>query len=185
MNVEAREIWLKDGEKLILRSPKPEDSAVLLEFLKTTNAESYRNMNKSPGYWDSYTIEKEAEILANFIQSKTSFMIAAFTADGKVVGNIGFFGFTNNPFTSHSGSVGMGIINAYQNRRLGSQLLRTLMFEAKALNYHRLELTVRTYNESGIALYEKTGFRRIGLLKDIAFIDGAYVDEYAYDLILQ
>ncbi len=50
--------------------------------------------------------------------------------------------------------------------------------------FHRVELTVRTFNDSGIALYEKAGFKRVGLLKDVAFIDNAYVDEYLYQLIL-
>jgi RimJ/RimL family protein N-acetyltransferase len=56
--------------------------------------------------------------------------------------------------------------------------------QARELKFHRLELTVRTYNTDAIALYEKAGFQKIGLLKESAFVDGAFVDEYCYQLIL-
>jgi RimJ/RimL family protein N-acetyltransferase len=46
-----------------------------------------------------------------------------------------------------------------------------------------LILTVRVYNEAGIHLYERTGFERVGLLKEVAFIDNQFCDEYFYQII--
>ena len=43
-----------------------------------------------------------------------------------------------------------------------------------------IELRVRTYNEAAIALYEKAGFRRVGVLKEVARVGEDWVDEYIY-----
>ncbi|MBC7465350.1 MAG: GNAT family N-acetyltransferase, partial [Bdellovibrio sp.] len=55
---------------------------------------------------------------------------------------------------------------------------------ARAIGLHRLELTVRAFNQSGIKLYETCGFELVGRLKDMAFIDGEFHDELYYQLIL-
>jgi RimJ/RimL family protein N-acetyltransferase len=185
MLIDAREIWLKDGEKLVLRSPHESDAQTLLTMLKTTTAESYRNMNKAPGSWDAFPVEKEMGILKAFADSQSRFMISAFADDGRIVGNLGIFGVEGSPFLSHSAKLGMGIIATYKDRGLGTQLMRTALLEAKAKGFHRIELSVRTFNQPGISLYEKCGFRRIGYMRDVAFFDGAYHDEYAYELLLK
>jgi RimJ/RimL family protein N-acetyltransferase len=53
------------------------------------------------------------------------------------------------------------------------------------VGFRRISLTVRTHNTSGIALYEKVGFQKIGLLKEAALVDGQYMDEYFYEIILR
>ncbi len=185
MRIEARDVWLKGGEKLVLRSPGESDAQTLLAMLKVTAAESYRNLNQAPGSWDHFPVEKEAGILKAFSESQSRFMISAFASDGRIVGNLGIFGVEGSPFLSHSAKLGMGVLATYHDRGLGTQLLRTAIFEAKAKGFHRFELTVRTFNQAGISLYEKCGFRRIGYLRDVAFFDGAYHDEYAYELLLK
>jgi RimJ/RimL family protein N-acetyltransferase len=184
MLIDAREVWLKDGQKLVLRSPVEVDAAALLVMLKTVNSESYRNLNHASGAWNDFPLEKEEGILRTFASSDSRFMISAFAEDGRIVGNIGVFGIEDSVFLKHSARIGMGIRDEYKNRGLGTQLMRTAMFEAKAKGFHRLELTVRTFNRLGIALYEKVGFERIGRLREVALIDGEYHDEYSYDLIL-
>lgn len=52
------------------------------------------------------------------------------------------------------------------------------------MGIRRLELTVRTFNAPGISLYEKLGFRRVGILNSAALIDGKFVDEYMYERLL-
>lgn len=47
------------------------------------------------------------------------------------------------------------------------------------LDLKRLELTVFADNAAAIALYEKLGFEREGVLRSYAFRDGAYVDVLA------
>ena len=52
------------------------------------------------------------------------------------------------------------------------------------MKLHRIQLSVRTINDAGIRLYEKVGFERIGTLKEVAFIEGQFYDEFSYQLIL-
>ena len=56
---------------------------------------------------------------------------------------------------------------------------------AKSVGLHRIELSVRTYNEKLESVsMKRAGFQRVGLLKDAVFIDGTYRDEYLYQLML-
>jgi RimJ/RimL family protein N-acetyltransferase len=48
----------------------------------------------------------------------------------------------------------------------------------------RLELSVMTHNERGIALYKKMGFEIEGIKKASIFVNGVYVDEYLMSKIL-
>lgn len=67
---------------------------------------------------------------------------------------------------------------------------RTMLKEALALvtakGYHRVELTVATFNDRAIALYESMGFLNEGRLKDYTYLagEGRYIDEYVMGLIL-
>jgi len=78
----------------------------------------------------------------------------------------------------------MGLEPDYQNLGLGSALMSYALESVKQINIKRVELTVRTFNQAGIKLYEKAGFRQVGLLKNTAFIDGEYCDEYMYEILL-
>ena len=70
----------------------------------------------------------------------------------------------------------MSVRRAYCGLGLGTDLMRYALAVAAAEGFHRVELSVRTYNVAGIALYEKFGFERVGLLKHVARIDGSYVE---------
>ena len=48
----------------------------------------------------------------------------------------------------------------------------------------RLELSVMTHNERGLALYKKMGFDIEGIKRASIFVNGAYVDEYLMGKIL-
>jgi RimJ/RimL family protein N-acetyltransferase len=182
MIVEPKEIILKNGKVLILKSPQPEHAQILLDYLIRFFHQSYRNMNHPKNHWDNYPVEEEAKILNDFSKSPTNFMISAFDGS-KVVGNIGCFAM-GGEFLKFNIRIGMGLETEFHNLGLGTALLNYAIEVSKQNKAHRLELTVRTFNQAGIALYEKVGFRRIGLLKETAFIDGEFCDEYMYEMII-
>lgn len=182
MGIKPTIVKLKDGKEILLRSVSENDAENMLTHLCTSHNESYRNMNQKAEFWKSFPIAKEKEILADFESSETKFMIAA-TDESKIIGGLGFVG-AQGQFHIKNGSLGMSIQNRFSNLGLGTHMMRLAIETAMNLGFHRMELSVRTYNEAGIALYERVGFQRSGLLKEIAFIDGEYVDEYSYQLIL-
>lgn len=68
----------------------------------------------------------------------------------------------------------------WQGKGVGSALMQAMIDLAdKWLNLTRLELTVYTDNEAGIALYKKFGFEIEGTHRKFAFRDGEFVDAYA------
>ena len=95
--------------------------------------------------------------------------------EGKVVGSIHLQRFENR--RAHVGRIGMGVHDAYSGRGVGSALMAAVIELADLwLDLKRLELEVWIDNPRAIALYEKFGFEREGVLRADGFRDGAYAD---------
>jgi RimJ/RimL family protein N-acetyltransferase len=182
MKITPGEITLKNNKIITLRSPDPDEAQNLLDHLYITHSESYKNLDRTAESWKDFPLETEIEIIKGFVESKNKFFVTAFH-DGKIIGGLGISG-DGRPFRTHSATLGMSIQNAFKNQGLGSQMMSKAMEEAKKMGLHRIELTVRDYNESAIALYEKFSFEKVGTLKDTAKIDGGFVNEYLYQKIL-
>jgi RimJ/RimL family protein N-acetyltransferase len=80
------------------------------------------------------------------------------------------------PSRAHRGTLGMGLLPEWRGRGLGRRLLEATLAEARRSGFKRIELDVYADNERAIALYEKAGFVREGLLRDASLIDGAFRD---------
>ena len=66
---------------------------------------------------------------------------------------------------------------ASRGRGYGKEALHLLLqFAFRDLNLHRVYLHVFASNERARALYRNAGMREDGLLRDAAFIDGAFAD---------
>ncbi|MBL7554900.1 MAG: GNAT family N-acetyltransferase [Bdellovibrionaceae bacterium] len=182
MIIEPKEIKLKSGKVLVLKSPQPEHAQNLINHFKNLFNHSYRNMNMNKNFWDTFAVEEEVKILTDFSTSPSKFMISAFDGD-KIIGNLGCFGMAGE-FHKYNSRIGMGLEKEFHNLGLGTALLKYAVEISKKNKIHRLELNVRTFNEPGISLYEKSGFNRVGILKEVAFIDGNFCDEYVYEMII-
>ncbi len=182
MVVEEKKVILKNGKEILIRSPLSSEAENMLIHLRQSHSESYKNLNQSADYWINFKSSEEEKILEDFRQSKSKFMIAAID-NGKIIGGLGVVG-NMAGFSRHSAGLGMSIQKAYCGLGIGTELMKHAIYSAKALGFTRMELTVRTYNEAGIKLYEKVGFQRIGTLKNMALIDGEFADEFSYQLIM-
>ena len=103
--------------------------------------------------------------------------------DGKCVG----FALANRGTLNrvrHSAYLVIGILKDYQGMGIGNALFGALIERARDSNIKRLELTVRTANHAGIALYEKYGFEVEGVKRCAMLVNGEYVDEYYMARIL-
>jgi RimJ/RimL family protein N-acetyltransferase len=66
----------------------------------------------------------------------------------------------------------------------GTEAVRlALKFAFDELNLHRVQLTVFSYNERAVALYEKLGFVREGAFREHLQRDGQFYDMYLYGLL--
>jgi putative acetyltransferase len=96
--------------------------------------------------------------------------------EGRVIGTAGLHP-ADHPRRAHVASLGMAVHDAYAGRGAGRALLTALVDQAdRWLNLRRLEITVFSDNARAIALYERFGFEREGMLRAYAWRDGAYGD---------
>jgi RimJ/RimL family protein N-acetyltransferase len=73
---------------------------------------------------------------------------------------------------------------ANQGQGYGAEALGlALQFAFQELNLHRVQLTVFSYNQRAIALYEKLGFRREGTFREHIERDGTRFDMYLYGML--
>jgi RimJ/RimL family protein N-acetyltransferase len=80
-------------------------------------------------------------------------------------------------------SIAIGDV-ANQGHGYGTEALGlALQFAFQELNLHRVQLTVFSYNQRAIALYEKLGFQREGVFREHIERDGTRFDMYLYGLL--
>lgn len=182
MIIPEKQVTLKNGSVVILKSPLPEEAQLLLDHLTRVFKNNYRNFNRPADYWEKLPLEKEVQILKDLAEGTNKFMLSAWF-NGKIVGNVALFS-SDIPFQKYTARLGLGVEDEFHNQGLGRALMEYCMDEAKKAGIHNLELSVRTFNGPAILLYEKCGFRRVGEMKEIAFIDGKFWDEYIYQKIL-
>lgn len=182
MKAPEKQVKLKNGMTVVLKTAEAKDAELLLQHLRISHRESYRNLLQSSQFWETFSIEDEKKILTDFENSKNKFMLVAFY-ENKIIAGLGLVG-QNAEFVKQNASFGMSIQSAYCNSGLGTEILKYALDLAKQAGLRRLDLTVRTSNATGIALYEKLGFKKTGLHTEVAFIDGEYMDEFSYEKIL-
>jgi len=95
--------------------------------------------------------------------------------DGKVVAR-SRLGFMGKP-SSHVGFVEIEVRKAYRNIGIGTEMLRTSVDQARKRGLRLLVLGVYSTNNVALHVYEKIGFKRVGLIPKFFFNDGDYVDE--------
>lgn len=95
-------------------------------------------------------------------------------SEGAVVGTAGLH---PEPFPSaHCAMIGMGIVPAYQGRKVGRALLEAVVEAARWYGVRRLGLEVYPDNTRAHALYRSCGFVDEGVRRAAAWRDGAIVD---------
>lgn len=67
---------------------------------------------------------------------------------------------------------------------VGSVLLARLIELAREQGFHKLVLSAFPTNKSGVALYEKFGFRTVGTYREQGLLDGHWVDTVVMEKLL-
>ncbi|MEK7446896.1 MAG: N-acetyltransferase family protein [candidate division NC10 bacterium] len=72
----------------------------------------------------------------------------------------------------------------WRGKRVGRRLLERLIELAREIGYHKMVLSTFPFNESGVALYERLGFRRVGVYREQGMLDGKWVDTLIMEKLL-
>lgn len=74
---------------------------------------------------------------------------------------------------------GVGIHPGFAGKGHGAKMLREIVDLCRTAGYKRIELSVSVENEKAIALYEKVGFEKEGVLRNYTYLENEerYVSE--------
>ena len=77
-------------------------------------------------------------------------------------------------------------IGGAQNRSkgYGAEAIRLVLdYGFRTMNLHSINLTVHADNKEAISCYKKVGFREVGRLPEVLFVDGKYVDKIYTEIL--
>ena len=164
MKFEEKTIRLKNGEFAVLRSPKIEDAADLIENIKITCTETHF-LSSYPEEYENFTVEKEEKWIKNNLESQNSLLIVC-EVNRTIAGTCGL-NFETSIKTAHRASFGLSIKKKYWNLGIGSAMIEEIITVSRARGIEIMELTYAEGNERGRRLYEKFGFRIVSERPDI------------------
>jgi L-amino acid N-acyltransferase YncA len=67
---------------------------------------------------------------------------------------------------------------------LGRAMIEHLVAAARGIGFHKLVLATFPFNAAGVALYERVGFRTVGVYREQGQLDGRWVDILIMEMLL-
>lgn len=184
MRYEAKKLTLKDGKSLVLRPLGPEDAEAMLDFLRVTSTQT----TFLARYTDEVTttLEEEKTMLAQRLEDPFLVDMAAFTADGELMGNCTLHRLAAWYRMAHRAEMSIAIRQSHWHMGLGTLLVERAIQAAREMpGIEQVELTVMGKNRRAMALYERLGFVRVGERpKAFRFRDGSYDSEIQMQRLL-
>lgn len=175
----TKQIQLKNGQLLIFRRPKPEDASDMIEYLNIVGGES-DNLLFGAGDF-RLTVAQEAEYIENINKDSNTLMLLGII-DNEVI-STAHITCLNRKRIAHNSEFSIVVKKAYWRLGIGSAMMKELIgFAKQHICIRNLSLGVRATNKNAIRLYEKYGFKKIGVHRDYFYIDGNYYDEVLMDL---
>lgn len=158
-------------EQFILEQAKPEDAALLLDYMKAIGGETD---NLSFGAEDIHIdVEGKAEQLAAQQQSKNNVLFVA-KAAGMIIGDASLERLPRR--MNHRGEFGIAVRKVWWGCGVASALMREILKFAEANEFEQLNLEVRSDNIRAIRLYEKFGFQKLCTFPAFFKINGQNID---------
>ena len=163
MLIKEKEITLKTGQIITLKSATAADAEGICEHRYRTSGETHF-MARYPEEGRLNT-EKAREGLKSLEEDSQSFLVTAYL-DGKIIGDAGVTKLRELMKFRHRAYFGMSILAEYCELGLGSAMMETAITQAKENGFEQIELGVFEDNTRAIHLYEKLGFVSAGIRKN-------------------
>ena len=167
------------GSRVRLTALTQDDLPTVAEWHQ--NAEFLRLLDALPAYPKTET--SLAQWLDDTDKATDTFLFAIRSLDSDTP--IGYVELDGILWIHRVSGVSIAIGEAqHWGKGYGSEAMQlVLRFAFDELNLHRVQLTVFSYNERAIALYEKLGFQREGVYREHLQRDGRRYDMYLYGLL--
>lgn len=168
-------ITLKSGDSVLIKTCEPQDSFPFMEFIGLVGQETRFTLQYPERRIPRAGVEdhwRKSLVNPNII------WLAALT-NGKMIGQISFQRESpDHPWIRQNAKFAMAVLKAYWGQGVGEALCSKGFEVLRKWGIRRLEATVRTQNERGVAFYKKMGFEIEGTRKSCIQIDGIMQDEY-------
>lgn len=175
MRIAPRLITLRNGTSVLLRSAEPEDAAAMLEHLCQTSGET-DHLARYPEEVQM-TLEEEAAYIRFYLEDDENFILTAWI-NGKLAATASLNRLRDLAKYRHRGEFGISVRRQYSNLGLGSVMTRICLYIAGNISLEQVELSVSSGNTAALHVYEKQGFRRVGVIpRAYRLKDGTYYDE--------
>jgi len=163
-----------EGEKLYLRPVEKEDMGRFLEWVNDGEIRYLQSLDELP-----FNMAREEQWFDEMNRKENSIFLAICTGDNGLIGSIFL--------RIHQKNGLLGIMigeKSCWNRGYGSEAIELLLRHGfDSLNLHRVELKVFEFNERAIGCYEKIGFKREGIGREVVFKRGHYWNEIQMSIL--
>jgi RimJ/RimL family protein N-acetyltransferase len=150
-----RKFYVRDGQEVILRTPRWQDLDNLMELINSLVDEKAQIARTQ-----KVTKEEEAEwmpkMLANLEKDQLFFLVAE--VDQKLVASSDIHILSGDE--KHVGVLGIVVKAGFRGLGIGTEMMKTLIEQATTLGLKVLTLQVFATNKHAIHVYEKVGFAR-------------------------
>ena len=175
MVYEPKEFLLKDGKKVIFKSPEPRDAKLMIDNIVAV-ASSTDNLLSAPHDFDKYYADislEERWIVSN--REGPNYLIAVYLND-VIIGSCSLDMHPQEK-AKHRATIGIAIQKPYWGKGIGSLLFDEMIQIGKGIGLEQIELDVIASNDRAKRLYTKKGFVKIGNLPhELKLKDGSYLD---------
>ncbi len=183
MVFERKDIKLKDGRTAVLRPVETGDAEALIDFLRQVSGETpflLRNADEV-----TCTVADEKRLLEGKRNHPKEIMMVV-EIDGQIAGNCGIVSRGSLRRICHRCGFAIAIREAYWGLGFGSAMMEYAFSLAAGMGYEQVELEVVEGNERAKKLYERFGFRPVGVIfRSLRYDDGSYRDECAMVKLLK
>jgi L-amino acid N-acyltransferase YncA len=105
-------------------------------------------------------------------------------AGGTVLGWGALNQYNPRPAYDHVVDFSVYVAREHRGKGIGDALLGALEDRARSLGYHKMVLAAFPSNAPGMRLYERHGFRTVGIYHEQGMLDGRWVDVIVMEKIL-
>ena len=175
MRFAGKAVTIRDGREAVLRAPDAGEALELLAFLRDT-AEETEFLLRSPEEC-TMTLDEERRFIGWINDSPDNMMIVC-TVEGELAGNCQI-SFMKKRKTMHRASVAIALRRKFWGLGIGTMLMTELVAAARERGIRQIELEFVEGNHRARALYEKLGFRLVGMRPNAYRLsDGGMRHEY-------
>lgn len=122
---------------------------------------------------------------ARWLAERTARYPVIVAAEGiDVVGWASLNRFNPRPVYGHVADFSVYVTHERRGTGVGTALLTALEERARWLGYHKLVLASLPRNAAGMRLYERRGFRLVGVYREQAMLDNEWVDVVLMEKLL-